>query len=232
MSDTDQKSPFPSNDPHAPDPAAAAGDAIGKLSDATRDTLATAKEQASKIGEDLKAQASDLGAEAKERAQGFLDEQKGTGADQVDGIARAVGKAADELEQSAPQLAGYVRDAANAAQNLSKSLRDRSSGELMQDVGDFARRSPAAFFGSAIVVGLALSRFLKSSSDQATSATAGGTPERSSPTTGTSGPTTGTSGSSYAPVPSQTPTAYRRYGGEDSTSVASETLPGRGRTNP
>lgn len=223
IDDTDRTSSSPSTDAKAPDAAAKAADTMGRLSDTASDTLAATREQATKLGADLQAQASEIGAEAKERAQGFLDEQKGTGADQVEGIARAVGRAADELEQSAPQLAGYVREAASAAQNLSTSLRDRSSGELMQDVGDFARRSPAAFFGSAVVVGLALSRFLKSSGEQGTGPATGRTTEPAGPSA---------SGTSHPPASSNAPTAYRRYGGEDSTAVASQALPGRGRTNP
>jgi hypothetical protein len=47
-------------------------------------------------------------------------------------------------------------------------LRQRSVRELVDETNDFARREPALFFAGAIVAGIALSRFLRSSEERQT----------------------------------------------------------------
>jgi hypothetical protein len=48
-------------------------------------------------------------------------------------------------------------------ERVANYLRERDFHQLVNDAEDFARRSPAVFLGSAFVLGLAASRFLKSS---------------------------------------------------------------------
>ena len=141
-----------------------AGSGAGGVRDAARSSYETAKQEAVGLGDELKNQGAELVGAARARAQGLAEEQKAFGADQIDGIARAATKAADELEQASPQLARYVRDAASAADNFSTSLRERSVGDIFQGISDFARREPVIFFGLTVAAGFALSRFLKSSS--------------------------------------------------------------------
>jgi hypothetical protein len=62
-----------------------------------------------------------------------------------------------------PQAAGLIHDAATRLEGAAASLRDRSVDDLLRSLNDFARNQPAAFFGSAVLAGFALSRFLKSS---------------------------------------------------------------------
>jgi hypothetical protein len=140
------------------------GSEAGGVRDAARSSYETAKQEAAGLGEELKNQGAELVGAARARAQGLAEEQVAFGADQIDGIARAATKAADELEQASPQLARYVRDAASAADNFSTSLRERSVGDIFQSISDFARREPVIFFGLTVAAGFALSRFLKSSS--------------------------------------------------------------------
>ena len=70
---------------------------------------------------------------------------------------------ADELEKELPQAASYVHEAADRFERAASALRERSVDDLFRSVSDFARNQPATFFGSAVVAGFALSRFLKSS---------------------------------------------------------------------
>lgn len=123
------------------------------------------KAEASRTAEQLQEQGEDIAATAKERAVAFTAEQKRSGAQHVDVVARAVRKAAEELEQSSPELARYARDAASSVGDVSNALRERSVGELVNDVNGFAKRQPGAFFAAAIATGFALSRFLKSSGE-------------------------------------------------------------------
>lgn len=139
---------------------------LDKAKETARGTLDQASAEASKLGHDLKAQGDELMSSARGRAEEFAHEQKAFGADQVHGIASAANKAADELEQTSPQLARYVRDAASAADDFSESMRTRKIGDILQDVTDYARREPVVFFGITVAAGFALSRFLKSTADR------------------------------------------------------------------
>ncbi len=71
--------------------------------------------------------------------------------------------AADSLDQTAPQLAGVVRSAADRIEGFSRDIRGQSVDELMKAATDFTRRQPAMVFGLASVAGFFLFRLLKSS---------------------------------------------------------------------
>lgn len=103
--------------------------------------------------------------EVKQSAQSAAERQKHVGAEKIEGIARAVHGAADELESQLPDAAGYVHDAADRLHRASASLRERSLDEMLSGFTRFAREQPAAVFGGAVLAGFALSRLLKSSGD-------------------------------------------------------------------
>jgi hypothetical protein len=103
---------------------------------------------------------------AADRARGFAEDGKRAGAEQADGIARAIRRAAEELDQSSPALADIVRDAAGSLERAGRALRDRDIRDLAGGVEDFARRQPAAFLGMTAIAGFALARFLKSSAER------------------------------------------------------------------
>ena len=105
------------------------------------------------------------GAESKLRAT--AEEQKVAGAERVSAIAGAISRTADELESELPQAARYVRGAATEIQNLSDTVRQRDVNALLRDVQDLARRQPAAFLGVSVLAGFAAVRFLKTSSQSA-----------------------------------------------------------------
>lgn len=125
----------------------------------------TLRDEAAAVLSDTKAEAADVVNETRERAESFAEEQKSAGARHAEGIARAVHRAADELQDSAPQFASYVREAGDAASSLARNMRERSLGSLAGDIQEMARRQPVAFFGAAVLAGLAISRFIKSSSE-------------------------------------------------------------------
>ncbi|MBB5695296.1 hypothetical protein [Muricoccus pecuniae] len=153
---------------------AGAGEAAGQV----RETLASAADEASTRTEEL------VDA-ARERAEGLAEEGKAAAAERASGFATAIRHAADDLEGSSPEIARHVRVAADSVEGISSALRDRSAGQLVQDVTDFARRQPAAFFGVAALAGFALARFARSSSEGTTSGHSSGMSTRTS--TGMSG---------------------------------------------
>jgi hypothetical protein len=95
-----------------------------------------------------------------------------TGIDTIRNVARAVQGAAETLEPEIPQLAGFVREAAQTVERLSTDLRQRSLGEVATSISNFARREPIAFFGSAILAGFLLARMAQSAGDERTLARA------------------------------------------------------------
>ena len=137
--------------------------AAASLSANAKDALQTAtravKEQATQF-------AGDIGHELSQTAEG----QKVRGANAIQGFARAIGSAADELEGQSPRIAQVVRDAAQKVDGLSSNVRSRNVNELVISTTELARAQPILFIGGAIAAGFVLSRFLKSSSSHASSA--------------------------------------------------------------
>jgi len=89
--------------------------------------------------------------------------QKQAGAEVMDATGRAIRSAADDLDEQSPAVADLIRSGADRVSSTAAALRDRDVDELFESAGRFARERPAALFGVAVVAGLALSRFLKSS---------------------------------------------------------------------
>ena len=172
--------------PASAGPSTGTGEALGRAASDARATASEARAQAGEAASrvrdeaagayaDVKAEAAGVVDAARERAEGFAEQQKHAGADRAEGLARAVHRAAEELQGTSPQLAQYVRQAAASVHHLSRDMRGRSVGDLLGDVEGMARRQPLAFFGAAALAGFALSRFLKSSAPGAHGATHGAT---------------------------------------------------------
>jgi len=90
------------------------------------------------------------------------------GADTIASVAQAVQGAADKLDAEAPQIADFVREAAQTVERLSNDLRERSLGEIAASVSNFAREEPVAFFGGAVLAGFVLARLTKRPAPQNT----------------------------------------------------------------
>jgi hypothetical protein len=91
--------------------------------------------------------------------------QKQAGADVIDATSQAIRSAANDLEGQSPTVADVIRDGAERMSSTASALRERNVDELFDAAGRFARERPAAVFGMALIAGLALSRFLKSSTN-------------------------------------------------------------------
>jgi hypothetical protein len=119
------------------------------------------KSAARDFGDETSSVAHDL----KNRARGYVEERKTGGADRLASFAHAAERAADDLEKESPEAARYVREAASGVERFSSRLRERSVEDWAADARDFARRQPFLVFGGAVLAGLAISRFLKSSAE-------------------------------------------------------------------
>jgi hypothetical protein len=107
-----------------------------------------------------KQKARELADQATQRAKSEAEARKSGAAGQVDQMATAVERAAEELD---PTLSRYASDLAGSMHGIAGRLRDRSVDQLADDVRQLARQNPTLFVLGSIGVGLALSRFLKAS---------------------------------------------------------------------
>jgi hypothetical protein len=133
--------------------------------EAASQAASTISAEASAAAGTLKQEGAALLDTARTRAETMAQEGVQTGVGQVEGVARAIHRAASELEGESPQLARTIHDAAGAIDNMARAMRDRSPGDMLRGAEDFARRQPLVFFGAAALAGFALARFARSSAE-------------------------------------------------------------------
>jgi hypothetical protein len=158
---------------------------------------------------------------AKDQLRSFAEMGKDQVAERLDTVARAIRSTGETLRnEEQAQLSQYTEYVGDAMENASRYLREHGTADLAHEVERVARMQPLAFVGGAFIVGLAIGRFLKSStpSDGSSSVT-GGSPEPEE--------SSGYGASSYGTTPAYgtsnfgSPTSY----GSSSSSYGSTTLP-------
>jgi hypothetical protein len=101
-------------------------------------------------------------AAAERRVKAEAEARKEGAAGQVDEVARAVDRAADELHDN-PTLSRYAADLAGSMHAVADRMRERSVDDLAEEVRQLARRNPALFVLGSVGAGFALARFMKAS---------------------------------------------------------------------
>lgn len=139
------------------------------------------------MAETAKAQAGAVWSDTKQQASTALEEQKRSAAGGIGELAKALRKAASEMDggQTAA-VAGLTQNAADALERLSGALRTRDLNSMVRDLEGFARSQPAVFLGAAVATGFLAMRFLKS-----------GQPESGAARTGTAQAQRSTPGTSF-----------------------------------
>jgi uncharacterized phage infection (PIP) family protein YhgE len=132
---------------------------VEELSESATGVSGDVTEKASKLVDNAKDLASQAGEKLNEAAQ----EQRTAGANFASAMAGAVRRAANEFDPEVPQLADYIRQAADQIDTASDAFRRRDLTDVIAQVQDFARRQPTAFFGASVLAGFAIARFFKSS---------------------------------------------------------------------
>ena len=128
------------------------------------DTLAEAKDAASQAMDTAKQQADQVASSVQSKAKDTLEHGKQTASQTLVDFAGAIRKAGDELAQHDQSLAGrLVKQAADGLEGLSHAVADKRPDELLDAVRDLGRRNPGAVVAGAVLIGLALGRFAKSS---------------------------------------------------------------------
>lgn len=120
---------------------------------AAEDAAHTLKEEGRRLAEGVKARADSLAAEQKQTASGYLND-----------FSDAVNSLTSTLDaQGHSSVAKYTRSAAEELRRMGSSMDSRDYTDLARDVGGFAKRNPAVFFGGAFAIGFGVARFLASS---------------------------------------------------------------------
>ncbi len=154
---------------------------LDDLSHKAKEDFDAAKSQAGHDIEELGHQARDKMGEATAKVRSFAEDQKDLAADQISGVAEAIGKVADELESGDQQaIARYARDLAQGLSKVGTQLKQRDTDDLIGAAESFGRSQPVAFLGAAALTGFVASRFaLASAHRRAGKATQENTPAQS-----------------------------------------------------
>jgi len=115
----------------------------------------------------LRAQAQQVGEQARAQARSALDQQARTAAEKLDHLADGARAAAQRLEEDDDNgLSEYVSGMAGSLGELADSLRSKNVDELVRDVRMMAQRNPALFITGSLAIGFGLARFARASAQR------------------------------------------------------------------
>jgi hypothetical protein len=115
----------------------------------------------------IKSEATGVAQDAKRQGQEQFEAHKHTAADQTEKLADVVERVAEEFKgQDQPSLADYAGQLAGSMKSFAENLRERSLEDVIRDTQQLARNNPTLFLMGSVAVGIALSRFLKASSER------------------------------------------------------------------
>jgi hypothetical protein len=114
-----------------------------------------------------KSEAAGMAQDVKRQGQEQFEGRKQTAADETEKLAGVVDRVSEELkDQNQESLADYAGQLAGSMKNFAESLRQRNLDELVKDTQQLARSNPTVFLMGSVAAGIALSRFLKASSQR------------------------------------------------------------------
>lgn len=116
---------------------------------------------------DVRTTLGEIAEPLKDKAEQLAEEQKDAGTGHIRTLATAVHGAARELEGGMPGVARSVHDVAQRIEATADTVRNKSVEELFETFDQYARKQPGIVFGGAVIAGLVLTRFLKSSATAA-----------------------------------------------------------------
>ena len=116
-------------------------------------------------GDELARKTGDYASEAK---QALLEKADGTQRDlsaNLKAFGGALRAASEHLANSDQRTASkFALDAAGGLERLSSSLKDKPFEEVLGEIQSFGRENSGALIAGSVLAGLALGRFIKSSS--------------------------------------------------------------------
>lgn len=133
---------------------------LNQVTDKAKQDLDAVTQRAAADVREIGHQAKEKVGEAADKAKSFAADQKDLAAGQINGVAAAITKVADELDGSDQQtVARYARDLAAGLSSMGKTIENKDVDDLMGLAQDFGRKQPVAFLGAAALAGFVASRF-------------------------------------------------------------------------
>nr|WP_295838402.1 hypothetical protein [uncultured Azospirillum sp.] len=146
---------------------AAGSSTTGNSTSSGRSGVEEMKKTVNRAADDAMATGRETLGNAQGRIRSLLEQQTGRAADQLGGVANALHKAAEQLnEENGGVVADYAEQAASRVERVADMLRDANVDDIVGEVEGFARRQPEVFIGAAFAVGFLAARFIKSSGER------------------------------------------------------------------
>lgn len=133
-------------------------------SDPLKSQVSQAREKLVETGEAVRGEAAHFAERAREEIAHTVETKTDSVAGALDVFADAVRKAAEELSaQDQSMAAKLATNAADGLQTFSRNLGGKSAEEMLHSLRDLGRNNPSVFIAGAVVAGLAIGRFARSS---------------------------------------------------------------------
>ena len=122
----------------------------------------TKKDDVPNAGQALKDNVIKFANDAGEKAKGFAEDGKSRAGTALDELAKMLQEAAGTVDEKVgDQYGQYARTAADAVSSFSDSLKAKQVDDVIDDVRDFVKKSPAVAIGTAAAIGFVLARLVK-----------------------------------------------------------------------
>jgi hypothetical protein len=156
------------NDEHTPHEKAS------NLHQQVSQTAAKFTERAAKKTEDLTSATLDGIQGARDSVTSGVEQKRDELTAQLRRISAAIHEGADRLRTSDPKAARWMDLATGRFDQATSYVTQSDLRTVLHDTERFARSKPWVFFGGALLAGLAVGRFLRSSSSQGSQGSASG----------------------------------------------------------
>jgi len=137
---------------------------LSDIKQSASDAATSAKAQAGQMLGQAKDAAGQALTQAKDQIRTRLGEQKDRAADSLGTLTGTVHNVGGTLrDNNLPQVAGAVDSLADQVDRVSGYLKNSDIDDLARDAEKFARENPAIVIAGALVIGLMIGRFFRSS---------------------------------------------------------------------
>ena len=133
--------------------------ATGSVSQAASDVSAEAKAQGAQVLDQANSKVAEVRAQAEDRARAEAEKRKAQASGALSTTAQDLRRASGAVEES--WLTKAFATAAEALEDVTRGLDNRSPQELQRTVANAARNNPGLFLAGCFAAGVALSRTLK-----------------------------------------------------------------------
>jgi ElaB/YqjD/DUF883 family membrane-anchored ribosome-binding protein len=120
------------------------------------------------VRDELVTGAKGVGASAVNRLHSEVVARKGDAVEQVKSVSSTIERAVSDLDDSAPSwLKSALEQGSQHLQKLADTIEQNDSRQIVDQVNQFARNSPATFLASCAAAGFAAARIFKAGAGEA-----------------------------------------------------------------